>query len=469
MKITFIGHASLLVETAGLRILSDPWWSGPCFGAQWWIAPPANTSALDDAPLDYIYISHGHHDHYHKGTLKTLNHSAKVLLSDTMDFADTIRGLGFEVILVSADQPCDLGNGVHCRIVPTTGGDTLMTIHDGKQTLANLNDAIHPYPVELQHRYAKQLGDWYGRIDYLFMGHGTASHFPNCYEIPGKDHQQTAIKRQIWFNQVWSDLVHHMQPRLAAPFAASLAFFEDDLFALNAAIHNADRPSERFQKQHPNDDIQAIDWTHGCVIEDGLVTQPIMHSPFDEAATREQRATDIQRANFYGRVKETQVDEILGLLQTSLDYCLNHLLELQRDYRFNFRFRNCEQQILMEKQGKHIKLRTVSTTEADRLSIDIGFITRLPYLKQALTQRYGHEILFVGSGGIFDYQRREDAMQNLHREMAIVMRQHSQPVPSRWGKNSPTWGHFKFKVRGLLGMAWEDFYDLGEWVVFKDE
>ena len=40
MQITFIGHASILIETKGLRIISDPWWLGSCFGAQWWIYPP---------------------------------------------------------------------------------------------------------------------------------------------------------------------------------------------------------------------------------------------------------------------------------------------------------------------------------------------------------------------------------------------------------------------------------------------
>ena len=39
MKISFVGHASILVEANGIGILSDPWWQGPCFGVQWWIYP----------------------------------------------------------------------------------------------------------------------------------------------------------------------------------------------------------------------------------------------------------------------------------------------------------------------------------------------------------------------------------------------------------------------------------------------
>ena len=56
MKTTFVGHAAILVETKGLRILSDPWWQGPCFGAQWWIYPKRSLEAVDSAPVDYIYV-----------------------------------------------------------------------------------------------------------------------------------------------------------------------------------------------------------------------------------------------------------------------------------------------------------------------------------------------------------------------------------------------------------------------------
>src|SRR5215470_7327590 len=48
MRITFIGHASLLIEANGLSIVSDPWWNGPCFGAQWWPYPLPHVEAVRD-------------------------------------------------------------------------------------------------------------------------------------------------------------------------------------------------------------------------------------------------------------------------------------------------------------------------------------------------------------------------------------------------------------------------------------
>ncbi|MGH8607320.1 MAG: MBL fold metallo-hydrolase [Gammaproteobacteria bacterium] len=97
MKIHFVGHASILVEVDGVRILSDPWWRGPCFGAQWWTYPVPDIGTVGDGRLDYIYISHGHHDHLHHGTLKTLPHDAKVLVSRDLDLADSIRELDLAI------------------------------------------------------------------------------------------------------------------------------------------------------------------------------------------------------------------------------------------------------------------------------------------------------------------------------------------------------------------------------------
>jgi L-ascorbate metabolism protein UlaG (beta-lactamase superfamily) len=53
MRITFIGHASLLIEANRLNIVSDPWWNGPCFGAQW-LAAQLGARLAERAPSGEI-------------------------------------------------------------------------------------------------------------------------------------------------------------------------------------------------------------------------------------------------------------------------------------------------------------------------------------------------------------------------------------------------------------------------------
>ena len=51
--IRWLGHAAMAIETAGYKILIDPFFTGN---------PKAAISA-DEAEADFILISHGHSDH----------------------------------------------------------------------------------------------------------------------------------------------------------------------------------------------------------------------------------------------------------------------------------------------------------------------------------------------------------------------------------------------------------------------
>jgi UDP-MurNAc hydroxylase len=64
MRVTMLGHAAVLCETEDVRILMDPWILGPANFRSWWHLPdvPPDLSGLP--PLDYLYISHLHGDHF---------------------------------------------------------------------------------------------------------------------------------------------------------------------------------------------------------------------------------------------------------------------------------------------------------------------------------------------------------------------------------------------------------------------
>jgi L-ascorbate metabolism protein UlaG (beta-lactamase superfamily) len=143
VKVTFIGHATLLIEAGGLRVLSDPWWEGPCFGNQWWLYPKPYLECLNGSPVDYIFISHGHSDHFHRGTLRRFPRGTKVIVSKGPVLAPALRDMDFEVIQLGPDEVRDLGNGVMCQIMPTGGGDTLMIIKDHNEVCVNANDSLH--------------------------------------------------------------------------------------------------------------------------------------------------------------------------------------------------------------------------------------------------------------------------------------------------------------------------------------
>ena len=86
MKVTLVSHASIIVESHGLKIWTDPWLNGKVFNESWSLFPSA---AFDPAILegiDYLWISHIHPDHFHIPSLNSLplefKQRVKILFQD---------------------------------------------------------------------------------------------------------------------------------------------------------------------------------------------------------------------------------------------------------------------------------------------------------------------------------------------------------------------------------------------------
>ncbi len=74
MVVTWIGHATVLVQTNGLNILTDPVWSrkaGPLGLGPTRVAEPG-VRFEDLPPIDLVLVSHNHYDHMDSATLKRL-------------------------------------------------------------------------------------------------------------------------------------------------------------------------------------------------------------------------------------------------------------------------------------------------------------------------------------------------------------------------------------------------------------
>lgn len=467
MKTTFVGHAAILVETKGLRILSDPWWQGPCFGAQWWIYPKPSLDAVDSAPVDYIYVSHGHADHLHLGTLRRFPNTTKVLVSDTLDLTPSLQRAGFEVIEVGQDEEIDLGNGVKCRIIPTYADDTLMVLSDGEEVSMNLNDALHASPGYIQDSIIARLKQLYPKVDYVFCGYGIASHFPNCYVIPGKDNAKTAIERQKHFNRQWARIVNDLEPTFGFPFAADVAFLEQDLFWANEPTHNGERPTNIYPELYPDSKTEVFDIGPGFTIEDGKVTDDTQFHYVRESDLQSLYEREIVKVNKHQAVDADFVDYLREELTKRVEICRPYLVEYSGDYRFLVVIRGAANAIEIAKKGKDITLSTRDLAGLDRKSYDVILTTQSSYLRRTLASDFGHETLFVGSGCIFEYTTREKAEQNLHRELLPLLNNRTQPPRSRFGDQSKLMYQLKQGVKKVIGRVDEDLYDLKRWTVFN--
>jgi L-ascorbate metabolism protein UlaG (beta-lactamase superfamily) len=75
LELTFVNHATVLIQTRGLNILTDPIWSDRAspfqrVGPERYLAP--GITFADLPPIDAVLISHNHYDHMDLPTLREL-------------------------------------------------------------------------------------------------------------------------------------------------------------------------------------------------------------------------------------------------------------------------------------------------------------------------------------------------------------------------------------------------------------
>jgi Beta-lactamase superfamily domain len=467
VRTTLVGHASLLVEAGGVRILSDPWWKGPCFGAQWWLYPAPFLEAVHARPIDYLYVSHGHHDHFHPPTLRTFPAGTRVLVAKGLGLVRPLAEMGLDPIELSDDERHELAPGFTCQIMRTDGDDSLMVLSDGRETGINVNDALHSSPRSVQVEFAKRLRDAHGAIDWVFCGYGVASHFPNCYVIPGKDREATAAARQRHFNRAWADVINDLSPRLGLPFAADFVFLEEDLFWANEPTHNNERPTAAFRRAYPASTTQVIDATAGFVIENGAPLVEKLHAPLHSAELRRVFGDSIRRVNREATFDRTDLGRVVSLLRDNVRTGHAYFSSFRGDYRFLIRLRQSGPGIEIDKRGAQISIDLLDPVQSRARRYDLVFTTRLAYLLSSLTTEYGHETLFVGSGGVFEYAHASATRRDLHRELTAMVKPGSDALKPRPGGWRAWLSGLKRRARQLRGERGNDLYDLHAWTVFS--
>ena len=77
MRVTFVGHSSLVIWLGSSSILCDPWLSGRVFNSGWGLSPEPVFDHANLKDINYLWISHEHADHLHFATLKNFSEEFK--------------------------------------------------------------------------------------------------------------------------------------------------------------------------------------------------------------------------------------------------------------------------------------------------------------------------------------------------------------------------------------------------------
>lgn len=117
MKITMIGHSTVLIETNGKKILTDPYfgiWGNPAFSRN---REPAKTRQ-DLASVDCVVISHTHWDHIDYKYLRMLRNGKIVCSKSTSAFVKLI-----------GKKDCDVIKALECKYIDDIAITAVPAVH----------------------------------------------------------------------------------------------------------------------------------------------------------------------------------------------------------------------------------------------------------------------------------------------------------------------------------------------------
>ncbi|WP_375286967.1 MBL fold metallo-hydrolase [Sphingomonas sp.] len=114
MVVTWVGHATVLIQTQGLNILTDPVWSertGPVGRGPRRVAVPG--IRFEDLPkIDLVLVSHNHYDHLDKATLRRLWQRDRPRIVTSLGNDSVIGQVGAEATALDWGERLEVAPGV---------------------------------------------------------------------------------------------------------------------------------------------------------------------------------------------------------------------------------------------------------------------------------------------------------------------------------------------------------------------
>jgi hypothetical protein len=422
VKVEYISHACLLIDTGDVRIATDPWFAGPAYSRQWYVFPkPVNAQAVETA--DVIAISHGHEDHFHSKTLRGLsNKSARVFYPYSWfgGAKEFIQSLGFANVSEAASwRRYPLTKDTSITYV-ANGHDHIMVIESGEEVLVNVNDALHSEAEPAINFFIEEISRRWPRINVLFCGFGGASYFPNMLHVAGKDDQSIGAVREQLFAHNFCRVVAGLKPRVAVPFAADFALLGPAERWINEVRFPRSRMKQyfdshfaaagreqRIEVMYPGDvfdgDQLATDSPYRARLRDGELTHLIDEQYADEMARKQNPemltpAATAELADALSAHINSQAAALGSSQFNALKFCVN-VSDVPDDGSFNIHFENGSARL----------------QRAPEPNSDCAIVINAPsrILRYAMKHEFGGDAIGIGYGADFRLRDRKLATANL--------------------------------------------------------
>lgn len=290
MKITFLGHAGLLVEAEGIRLVCDPWFSpGGAFLSGWHQLPDNGHVAHLVGTATHVYVSHDHQDHFDADVLAALDPTVTLLMPDypLPSWRRLTRTLQAPAPTLLGDDEVFTAGPLRLRLIisPTPRHqDSALVIEDtvSGEVVINLNDC------QVDRDQLRTMRERHPRVDVVLAQFSGATWFPFAYSFDEAEQATAAERKKLNSMRRWEGYMRALEPRTAVAFAGPPALLDPELaphFLSSTSVFTtppqlldwlrAEHPelAARTEAPLPGD---ILDVTSGAVVED-----PEVRSDFD--------------------------------------------------------------------------------------------------------------------------------------------------------------------------------------------
>jgi L-ascorbate metabolism protein UlaG (beta-lactamase superfamily) len=283
MKLQYIANACFLITLAGgRRILTDPWFCGPC-QQTWWNFPPVHERLAAEVRAcrpDFLYISHLHHDHLHAESLLGFDRATPVIIGkmNTPNLKNALAALGFRTLIETPfeTRAALADSGAELILFKDFHGNTL---GDDTQVDYDLDTSLYLFDTDGARLFlavdntilpadAARIAATWGAPDIAQLPYVSASLFPMAmldYDDAKKHAAMAALRARTAAN--FRELTRALQPRrvipaggeyvLGGPSAPLSRFLPQPLEAELAAALDSAGLGEALAKLYPGDELDS--------------------------------------------------------------------------------------------------------------------------------------------------------------------------------------------------------------------
>jgi len=249
MKITYITHACLLIEIKGIKILTDPWLKGPCWGGSLWHYPTHNYTIKKIPKPDYIFFSHGHDDHFHEETIKTFPKSwlsTKILVANFKEkwWAEAVNSKFSNVKYLDHNETYSLNDNTKLQLFINDRGepDCSIRIFNKKNNIFFQTDNLMSF------KEAKRIGN-IQKIDMAFVIPFLTGVFPGFYKWDTETLISLGKQKLNQSLDYCYKMITNLKPKYVVPYACDLGYLGEKFHINLIHTHNKKDLKEKLIKK----------------------------------------------------------------------------------------------------------------------------------------------------------------------------------------------------------------------------